>query len=555
MAKQRRDFLQSFFPSDTVNDLLAASQVAPPPPAAEVIALNRMGYGAREGDVEMLKKKGLAKYVEEQLNPKDSQDTLLNAQLAKATLKIKYKAKSGKHGAMDENRPLKLLNASIEELWKLSSRKNTPGKERHRPAEEVIAATWLRATYSKWQLREVMSEFWHNHFNVSIHTDWRIRITLPVYDQLIRKNCFGNFREMLEEVAKSVAMQYYLDNVYSKASPANENYARELFELHTLGADHYLNHLYDQWRQVPGATEGKPQGYIDEDVYEAARSFTGWTIADGSRIKGGEHLPNTGKFHYYEGWHDNYQKRVLGTEFSSNQAPLADGKKVLDLLAYHPGTAKFVCTKICRRLVADEPPQTLIDKAVATWMKHQKSPDQIKHVLRTILLAPEFTQNQGSKVKRPFELVISFLRATNAQITPHRNMNHLLTNMGYQMFQWATPTGHPDVATYWINSNMMLTRWNIMSTLVFGQRWHKSAKLDLKQQTPASAKTANQMANYWIKRILGKEVKPQTRSMLANYLAGGGSAEEPPFGKPKDVLFRIKTMVALIGMTPDFQWR
>lgn len=555
MAKERRDFLQNFFPSNTFDDLLANTQPLPLPPSAGVIALNRMGYGAREGDIEMLNKKGLARYVEEQLNPVDNQDTWLNKQLAKATLKIKYKAKAGKYGAMDENRPLKLLDASIEELWKLTNRKKTPGKERNRPAEEVIAATWLRATYSKWQLREVMTEFWHNHFNVNIHTDWRIRISLPVYDQLIRKNCFGNFRDMLEEVAKSVAMQYYLDNVYSKASPANENYARELFELHTLGAEHYLNHLYDQWRQVPGATEGKPQGYIDEDVYEAARSFTGWTIADGSRIKGGERLPNTGKFHYHEGWHDNYQKRVLGTEFSSNQAPMADGKKVLDLVAYHPGTAKFICTKICRRLVADEPPKVLIDKAVASWIKHQKSPDQIKHVLRTILLAPEFTQNWGGKVKRPFELVVSFLRATNAQVTPHRNMNHLLTSMGYQMFQWATPTGHPDVMTYWINSNMMLTRWNIMTTLVFGQRWHKSARFTLKQQTPASAKTAYQITDYWIKRILGKEVKPQTRSMLANYLAGGGSAEEPPFGKPKDVNFRIKSMVALIGMTPDFQWR
>ncbi len=556
MAKQRRDFLQSFFPNNAVNDLFTNTNTAPPPPSPEVVALNRMGYGARSGDIAEVKKKGLARYIEEQLNPVDSQDTLLKAQLAKATLKIKYKAKAGKYGAMNEDRPLRLLNASIEELWKLSNRKKTPNKERNRPAQEVMVATWLRATYSKWQLREVMAEFWHNHFNVSVQTDWRIALTMPVYDrEVIRKNCFGNFRAFLEDVAKSTAMQYYLDNVYSKASPANENYARELFELHTLGADHYLNHLYDQWRQVPGATNGKPSGYIDEDVYEAARAFTGWTIADGSRIKGGERLPNTGKFHYYEGWHDNYQKRVLGTEFSSNQPPMADGKKVLDLVAYHPGTAKFICTKICRRLVADNPPQALIDKAVATWMKHQKSPDQIKQVLRTILNSPEFTQNWGDKVKRPFELVISFLRATDAQITPHRNMHYLLVNMGYQMFQWATPTGHPDVASYWINSNMMLTRWNIMSTLVFGRRWHKSVKFNLKAQTPQSAQSAFQITDYWIERILGSKVKPQTRNLLANYLAGGGSASEPPFGNPKEVKFRLEAMISLIGMTPEFQWR
>ena len=556
MAKQRRDFLQSFFPKQTLQDLAAQGQLAPPPPDAEVIALNRIGYGPRPGDVATVKKKGLKRYILEQLNPKDEQDPVLKQQLAKARLKIKYKGKAGKFPSVDEDRPLKLLNASIEDLWKLRDRKKVHRKEQQRPGQEVLVATWLRATYSKWQLREVMAVFWHNHFNVSVQADARIALTLPIYDrEVIRKNCFGNFRNFLEDVAQSVAMQYYLDNVYSKASPANENYARELFELHTLGADHYLNHLYDQWRQVPGATEGKPQGYIDEDVYEAARAFTGWTIADGSRIKGGERLPNTGKFHYYEGWHDNYQKRVLGTEFSSNQPPMADGKKVLDLVAYHPGTAKFICTKLCRRLVADEPPQALINKAVATWTQHQKSPDQIKQVLRTILLSPEFTQNWGKKVKRPFELAISFLRATEAQVTPHRNMNYLLQNMGYMLYQWPTPTGHPDVASYWINSNMMLTRWNLMSTLLFGRRWHKSAKFSLKSQMPASAKSAYAMTDFWIKRILNGEVKPQIRSMLANYLAGGGSPDEPPFGNPKEVNFRLKAMVALIGMTPDFQWR
>ena len=327
MAKQRRQFLQSFFPNSTINDILAETQAASEPPSPEIIALNRMAYGARKGDVEALKKKGLARYVEEQLNPVDSQDTLLNQQLAKATLKIKYKAKAGKYGAKDENRPLNLLNASIEQLWKLSNRKKTPRKEQQRPAQEVMAATWLRATHSKWQLREVMSEFWHNHFNVSVQADWRIALTLPVYDQMVRKNCFGNFRSFLEDVATSVAMQYYLDNVYSKASPANENYARELFELHTLGADHYLNHLYDKWREVPGATSGKPQGYIDEDVYEAARSFTGWTIADGSRIKGGERLPNTGKFHYYEGWHDNYQNECWAMSFRRTRHPWRMAKR------------------------------------------------------------------------------------------------------------------------------------------------------------------------------------------------------------------------------------
>src|SRR5258708_6681680 len=242
---------------------------------------------------------------------------------------------------MDEDRPLTWLSAPIEKLWPLDDQKTMMAhQERIRPAEEVRMASWVKAVYSKWQLREIMVEFWHNHFNINAFQEPRIACTFPIYDrEVIRKNCFGNFRTFLEDVARSTAMQYYLDNFSSKASPANENYARELFELHTLGSDFYFNNLYNRWREVPGASNGKPIGYIDEDVYEAARSFTGWTIADGSGIGKGDNLPNTGRFYYYDGWHDNYQKRVLGVEFDPNQPPLADGLKVLDLVAYHPATA------------------------------------------------------------------------------------------------------------------------------------------------------------------------------------------------------------------------
>ena len=140
-------------------------------------------------------------------------------------------------------------------------------------------------------------------------------------------------------------MLVYLNNRSSRAGSANENYARELLELHTLGRGAYLNTLYDRWRDVPGATEGRPQGYIDQDVYEAARAFTGWTIADGTGLGGGMALPATGAFTYVEAWHDGYQKRVLGHEFDPFQAPMADGRKVLDLVADHPATAWNVCTR------------------------------------------------------------------------------------------------------------------------------------------------------------------------------------------------------------------
>lgn len=191
-----------------------------------------------------------------------------------------------------------------------------------RPAMEVASANWIRVTYSEWQLKELMVEFWHNHFNVAVIADMVIGSCLPAYDRdVIRKNVFGDFWIFLEDIAKSPAMLYYLNNKASQASPANENYARELFELHTLVEEHYFNDLYDKWRDVPGALEGKPIGYIDKDVYEAAHAFTGWTIADeiaNWRSGQKEFFADTGEFYYFDGWQDNYQKRILDVEIKSN---------------------------------------------------------------------------------------------------------------------------------------------------------------------------------------------------------------------------------------------
>jgi len=303
------------------------NRVTMPPPAYLLLA--KLGYGADEWSLARIKELGIDGYVEEQLKPDDSKDELLNQKLNQLSYRIDYDYidKSGSRKVVRENRPYRLIHQSIAELWPLYS-DSVPYPEKIYVAKQVFGATILRGVYSKWQLRELLADFWHNHFNVSINSDDRVAIAFPVYDrEVIRRNCLGNFRQMLEDVAKSVCMQFFLDNASSKASPANENYARELFELHTMGAGSYLNHLYNKWREVPGALEGNPEGYIDEDVYEAARAFTGWTIADGSADWKGGHFPNTGAFHYFEQWHDNYQKRVLGVEFSPNQAPMADGKK------------------------------------------------------------------------------------------------------------------------------------------------------------------------------------------------------------------------------------
>jgi len=326
--------------------ILSPRQGGPPtPPAIEMIALNRMGFGPRPGDLERVQALGFENYVQEQLSPIDSQDTLLNQRLASAKLRIEYGPWESR---ISEDLPFSYLDAPLETLWPLANYQIEPeGAKRNRPLDEVIAATWLRAVYSTWQLRELLVDFWHNHFNVYAYTNQAVTTTWPLYDKIMRRNCLGNFRDLLREVAKSIAMQYYLNNASNTSGAPNENYARELFELHTLGSLHYFNTLYGDWEKVPGASEGKPIGYVDDDVYEASRALTGWTIEDGSR-HGGITLPNTGRFRFNEPAHDRFQKRVLATNFDNDQKAEDDGERVLKLVSEHPGTAKYLCLKLCR---------------------------------------------------------------------------------------------------------------------------------------------------------------------------------------------------------------
>lgn len=537
----RKDFLSRFG--------LSIGSHALKNPSTEISSLNRITYGATSEEINRVKSKGLKVYVEEQLNPIND-NPKVNEKISSAKLQIKYPEKDG-FPAVDEVRPLNHLNEPIEELWKLTQKDQAfSNQEKVRPLEEVRVASWLRAVYSPWQLNEVMVEFWHNHFNVNA-SDQKIAIVFPSYDRdVIRKNSLGNFRSFLEDVAKSTAMLYYLDNFTSKASPANENYARELFELHTLGSDYYFNNLYNKWRSVPGALQGKPIGYIDEDVYEAARAFTGWTVADGSRI-GNDKLPDTGKFYYYDGWHDNYQKRILGNEISPNQPALSDGHKALDLVAYHPATANHICKKLCIRFISDQPSDAVIKGAVKIWIEHQKSPDQIKHVLRYILNTKEFASTWGEKVKRPFHLIASIFRMTGAEVTPNQGMTGQLAQMGYYHYNWQTPTGHPDKMDYWLSSNAMLARWNLSNGALWINPNNKVASYDFASQMPAGLDKPTDLTKYWIDRLLQKEMSPDFVNTMTGFLANKGNVNE---SIPKDKLdARLSGLISLLTMTPDFQ--
>jgi uncharacterized protein (DUF1800 family) len=521
---------------------------APPLP---IIALNRLAFGPTAESVAELQKAGLGSWIDRQLAPDDSSDTDVHARLPSVRLLVKYPA-SEKWPAVDDSRPLLHLDRPIESFWSLADGRNPiAGAERQMPWLEVAAATLLRAAHSRWQLREVLCDFWHNHFNVDASRNHMVSAALPAYDRdVIRAHCLGNFRELLEAVATSAAMLVYLNNRSSRAGSANENYARELLELHTLGRGAYLNTLYDRWRDVPGATEGHPQGYIDQDVYEAARAFTGWTIADGAGLGGGMSLPATGAFTYVEAWHDGYQKRVLGHEFDPFQAPMADGRKVLDLVADHPATAWNVCTRLACRLVADRPPESLVKAAVQVWIENRRKPDQIAQVVRAIALSREFAETWGRKVKRPLEVVASFARATGIDLIPTSGLISELNNSGQRLFGWAAPNGHPDDMAYWLGGPIMLRRWSLL--LGLAENWWKTGVFTPSERL-SGPDTVGAVAREWQRVLAGYE--PPDRSVDA-ILAGmrlNPDARITPDGKDADA--KLRRIVAYTAMAPWFHLR
>ena len=539
----------------------------PADPTALRRALDRVSYGASPALLEEAQRLGWAGWIDQQLAPQDGQDAELAGRLRKLKLLIDYEIDPAAEGKMmmkggkrhvKEMRPLKYLDRGVEEVFPLCRDEKLPYEEKERPMNELIIATIMRAVYSRWQVREMVVGFWHDHFNIDAEKDETIMVSIPAFDrEAIRRHALGNFRQLLESVARSAAMLYYLDGVESRASPANENFARELFELHTLGARHYFNHLYTKWRDVPGALDGKPTGYIDQDVYEAARCFTGWTVENGDEDDGGVKRPLTGKFLVHESWHDPYQKRVLGTEFDPQRPAIEDGSRVLDLVAAHPATAHFLAEKLCRRFVADAPPETLVAKAEAAFTAHRDAPDQIAQTLRAIFLAPEFFDAPKSKLKRPLEYLASFVRCGGVEFTPTMDVTYALESMGQRLFRWHTPAGHPDTAAYWTGGTFLLRRWNFARTIAFDDDWKKITGCRFLSLTPPACKTTGEVLDHWHQRLTGEAVPEAVRGALLKTLSRDGSADpgEEFRGGDRERTERLSTCCALIAASPAFQLR
>ena len=397
--------------------------------------LNRTSFGPTTEELEKVQQSGITAYLDQQLSPEQIPDSVVADKVA-------------------ELKTMRLSSRELLELYPQAAVAQAKGMDTAQmqgPRQVILElqlARLIRAVYSRRQLYEVMVDFWSNHFNIYAGKGADRWLSTSYDRDTIRPHALGRFKDLLTATAQSPAMLFYLDNWMSVSpqSPAaqrgpnnprrgiNENYAREVMELHTLGV------------------EG---GYTQKDIQEVARCFTGWTI---------ERPRGQGEFRFEQRFHDNDAKTVLGNHIGAGGG-MEDGLKVIDILANHPATAKFIVTKLARRFVADDPPAAVVSKASAVF---QQSGGEIASVVRAIIDSPEFFSGEfyRGKVKKPLEYVASALRVTDAETKITHPLLRYLNRMGEPLFLAQPPTGHPDMGGSWISPDMLLTRINFVSDLV-----------------------------------------------------------------------------------------
>ena len=458
--------------------------------------LSRFTFGAKPGEVDSLLKIGIENWVKQQLKGNlDDQNlkeklssydalTLSNEQiLAQFPRGTEVRKLMIRDGIISKDSLTSIDKKELKQQYE-AYRKQKALRDEKELFRQFINQKILRASYSNNQLHEVLTDFWFNHFNVSI-TKNQCAQFIPVYERdAIRPHVTGKFQDMLLATAKSPAMLMYLDNFSSmgtnddfemqanrsgrrrikpqntkfsnkkKAQGLNENYAREVMELHTLGVD---------------------GGYTQTDVTEAARVLTGWTIyplkEDGAFANirkmldkvGENHLTQRGFVHdsdflFAINRHDTKEKNVLGKRFKPGGG-YQEGVELLSILAHHSSTAKFICKKLAIRFVSDNPPQSMIDKMAQTFLNEDGN---ISEVLLTMLSSIEFwsAESLRAKTKSPFEYAISSVRALDANIEFPFQVNQWITKMGQKLYFYSAPTGFPDRGQYWINTGALLNRMN-----------------------------------------------------------------------------------------------
>ncbi len=395
-------------------------------------ALNRLGFGPRPGDVDRVLAAGVDKWIAQQLVPERISDTAVDQRLKSyPTLQMSDRDIVRKYYApiVELRREAKGDQEMLKEL-----REKIPYDQRaQRVVEDLVSQRIVRAVDSDRQLNEVMVDFWMNHFNVFLGKGID-RFLLTSYERdVVRPRVWGKFEDLLMTTAKSPAMLFYLDNARSMNGKLNENYAREIMELHTLGVD---------------------GGYTQKDVTELARVLTGWSIA----------MPREGGgFIFRPRMHDSGAKTVLGVRFPSGGG-IGEGERIIHILAHHPATAHHIAYELCQRLVSDDPPKALVDRVAKTFLA---SDGDLRKSVKAVIDSPEFWDPgvYRAKVKSPFEYVVSAVRAVDAHVDDPRPIARALQQIGEPLYGAQPPTGYSDKAEAWVNTGALMSRLNFALAL------------------------------------------------------------------------------------------
>ncbi len=558
--------------------------------------LNRLGFGARPGDVERVKTVGIQKYIDQQLSPASISDGVADSRvknldvfgMTTGELFAKYpnpgallrQLEGGRQNQVNAQNNLQTPDQMTQVEQRERREKITELYRKYdlKPAgqivPQIVANRVLRAVYSERQLQEVMVDFWQNHFNVFAGKA-AVRWYIPSYERdVLRKNALGNFKDLVVGTAGHPAMLFYLDN-FESVSPntqnggnnknaqrlqrvmqnggqlnsrmrerikqptgatdaqidermkgmrdnpqatqtrrqrgINENYARELMELHTLGVD---------------------GGYSQKDIIEVAKCFTGWTIADArgyrraaaatiqgtedrrmdrlQRLQGVPDGVDSGEFYFNSRWHESGAKNVLGQKIDAGG--VKDGLKVIDLLVAHPSTAKFIAKKLAVKFVSDTPSDALVGRVADAF---QKSKGDIKTTLKALFNDKEFfsAENYRSKIKSPFELAVSSIRALGADTNASPALIAMLNKLGEVPYGYQAPTGYPDTAEDWVNTGALLERLNFAVAIASNRI--PGTRVDLKQ---FDSKDKAQILDKSIATLLVGEISTATRSTLLKQL-------------------------------------
>ncbi len=515
--------------------------------------LQRVTWGPAPGQVELVVREGPLAWLDRQLRVERVDDPRLAAGLAQRFPVL---------GTSVEE--LVGLFQSAQQQQAAAARPPAAGTMEPAPREAGMAAgpegrrdlrslgaqaqqlVLVRAVESEHQVAEVLADFWFNHFNV-FYGKGLVRPYLPDYvEQAIRRHALGRFEDLLVATTRHPAMLFYLDNAQSVAPGAtppnlarlermqrqvrrpgaaaradslrqmaqrrlptgiNENYARELLELHTLGVD---------------------GGYSQKDIEEVARILTGWSIP----------RPGQGTGFVFNAWaHDRGRKTVLGVEFPAGGGE-EEGLQLLRMLARHPATMHHLSAKLCARLVADLPPDGCIDDAVAAW---RRSDGAIREVVRAIVHSPDFwaPRHLGTKVKTPLEFLVSAVRAVGGQPDNTPRLTAAMTRLGQPIYLQAAPTGYPETQADWVNSGALLTRMNLAMALAAGRL--PGVSVDLDAIAPASVEL-DPLLDAIDRRLFAGALSARTRQVIRDQVAD-----------LQDPVQRRATAIGLALGGPDFQ--